>query len=163
MIELAKRLPMADLLRYQDRLISRGQALAGGLKPPVLDGHRRRGRWQRVLPTVYLTEPATADKEWTIRSRRFIRAVWMWAGDDALQAALDRGAHRRGWATARVAVRETATNPHSEAERLTHRGLLAAGISDWRANAELVIRGRTFRPDLIFDEVKLIVEIDGFA
>ncbi len=52
---------------------------------------------------------------------------------------------------------------HSEAERVTHRRLLAAGISDWRANADLVINGRTVRPDLTFDEVKLIVEIDGFA
>ena len=46
---------------------------------------------------------------------------------------------------------------------MTHRALIAAGISDWRANAELVIEGRTFRPDLVFDDVKLIVEIDGFA
>ncbi len=46
---------------------------------------------------------------------------------------------------------------------MTHRALLAAGISDWRANVELVILGRTFRPDLVFDDVKLIVEIDGFA
>ncbi|MDQ3579893.1 MAG: endonuclease domain-containing protein [Actinomycetota bacterium] len=86
-----------------------------------------------------------------------------WLRPAALQGALDRGTHRRGWTAARVAVRESMTNPHSEAERMTHRALLAAGISDWRANVELVILGRTFRPDLVFDDVKLIVEIDGFA
>ncbi len=252
MVALATRLSMAELLRFQDRLIRRDQALAAGLARTTVDGHLRHGRWQRVLPTVYLTEARTADVESALHGRQLIRAVWMWAGDDAvitggaaavwagdldelkatigvvipmtrrlshqsaacvvrgtvhrrditshngilitkahrtavdlaaqgcnellhrmaqgrwlqlgsLQAALERGSHRRGWATARAAVRESVTNPHSEAERVTHRALIAAGLNDWRANVELVIDGRTFRPDLVFDDVKLIVEIDGFA
>jgi len=254
MIELARRVPLTELLRRQDQLVRRDQALAAGLNRTAVDGHLRQGRWGRVLPSVYLTEHAAPDLEPRVRSRRLIRAAWMWAGDNAvitgvaaavwaqyleelpraapigilvppsrrmsaqprvcvvrahldrrditsydgiritgayrsavdlaaggcndllhrmaqgnwlrpipLQGALDRGTHRRGWTTARVAVRESVTNPHSEAERLTHRALLGAGISDWRANVELVIAGRKFRPDLVFDDVKLIVEIDGFA
>lgn len=252
MIGLATRLPMAELLRYQDRLIRRDQAVVAGLKRTTIDGHLRRGRWQRVFPTVYLTEPCPADGRPRLGRRQLIRAAWMWAGDDAVvaggaaavwaglledmvgpvgvivpasrrlsvqpqvrvirakldrrdtaghdgilitaayrtavdlaaqgnndllhrmsqgrwlrptlvQGALDRGAHRRGWASARVAVRETATNPHSEAERLTHRALLAGGVSGWRANPTLMILGHTVRPDLVFDDVKLVIEIDGFA
>ncbi len=252
MVALARRLSILELLRFQDGLIRRDQALAAGLKRTVVDGHLRRARWQRVLPTVYWTEASATDHATGLSGRQLIRAAWMWAGDDAvitgsaaavwaghleelklpiritipasrrlsqqpgvlvargtmdrrdigshngilitkalrtatdlasdgcsdllhrmaqrnllrpdaLQSVLDRGAHRRGWATARAAVRDCATNPHSEAERVTHRALVAAGISGWRANAELVIAGRTFRPDLIFDEVRLVVEIDGFA
>lgn len=252
MIALAKRLSLVELLRFQDQLLRRDQAIVAGLCRTTIEGHLRQGRWQRIRPAVYLTEPAGSHADPSLGVRQRIRAVWMWAGDDAvitgiaaavwaghlealklpigvvipanrrlsdqpgtqvvrgavdrldttshngilitkaartavdlaahgcndllhrmaqgnrlrseaLQEALDRGVHRRGWATARVAVRESATNPHSEAERMTHRALLAAGISDWRANAELVINGRTFRPDLVFDDVKLIVEIDGFA
>lgn len=252
MIELAKRLPLPDLLDRQDRLIRRDQAIATGLTRTAIDGHLRRGRWSRVLPTVYLTEPAGAGIETAKLHRRLIRAAWMWAGDNAvifggaaafwsgylqdrqgpigvivpptsrlsaqpavhvvrakldqrdmcvengivitgafrtavdlaaqgrnellhrmsqgnrlrpaaLQGALDRGARRRGWSTARTAVRESLTHPHSEAERLTHRALLAGGVSGWRANVELVILGRTLRPDLVFDDVKLLVEIDGYA
>lgn len=254
MVALAKRLPLTELLRCQDQLIRRDQVIAAGVSRAALDGHIRHGRWLRVLPAMYLTDPATPDSAAMLAWRRRIRAVWMWAGDDAvitgpaaaawagyledltpatpigvlvpprrrmssqpgirvvrgvidqrdttsrdgilitsacrsavdlaaqgcndlldrmsqnnwlrpapLQRALNRGAHRRGWGSARVAVRESLRNPHSEAERVTHRALLAAGISDWRANAELIINGRTVRPDLTFDEVKLIVEIDGFA
>ncbi len=245
---------MADLLREQNGLICRDQALVAGVPRIKIDGHVRHGRWQRVLPAVYLTEPSINGQEPTPSWRQRIRAAWMWAGDDAviigpaaaawagyfndlpsatpigvlvppnrrksaqplirvvrariddrdttscdgilissacrsavdlaahgcndllhrmaqgnwlrpvpLQRALDRGAHRRGWTSARLAVRESLRNPHSEAERVTHRLLLATGISDWRANADLVINGWTVRPDLTFDEVKLIVEIDGFA
>jgi len=251
MVALTKRLSMVELIRFQDGLIRRDQALSGGLPRSAVDGHLRSGRWQRVLPTVYLTDLCAFEQEPRLHNRQLIRSAWMWAGDDAvitgsaaavwaghleepqlpigvsippnrrlseqpdvhvaratierrdttshngilitrpsrtavdlaadgcndllhrmagnwlrqdaLQAALERGAHRRGWATARVAVRQSGTNPHSEAERVTHRALVAAGISGWRANVELLIAGRRFRPDLIFDEVKLIVEIDGFA
>lgn len=251
MVALAGRLSLSELLRFQDGLIRRDQAFVAALARSAVDGHLRRARWQRVLPTVYLTEAPASDRGSGLGVRQFIRAVWMWAGDavitgsaaaawaghldeltlpirvtipasrrlcrqpgvlvvrgtldrrdistlhgilitkairtatdlaaegcndllhrmaqrnrlssDELQSVLDRGAHRRGWATARAAVRECATNPHSEAERVTHRMLAVAGIWGWRANAELVIEGRTFRPDLTFDEVMLIVEIDGFT
>ena len=254
MVELARQLPLAEVIRRQDQLVRRDQALASGLQRTVVDGHLRQRRWRRVLPSVYLTQHDAPGMEPQLLVRRMIRATWMWAGDSAiitgaaaavwaqylddlphgtpigvvvppsrrmstqprvhvvranldrrdttsydgiritsayrsavdlaasghndllhrmaqgkwlrpvaLQEVLDRGTHRRGWTAARVAVRGSVTNPHSEAERLTHRALLGAGISDWRANVELVILGRRFRPDLVFDDVKLLVEIDGFA
>lgn len=86
-----------------------------------------------------------------------------WLQPVKLQQALERGAGRRGWSAARVAVHESLENPHSEAERLTHRALLAGGVTGWRANPDLVVFGHTMRPDIVFDDVKLIVEIDGYA
>ena len=77
MIELARRLPMAALLRFQDRLIRRDQALAAGLTRTAIDGHLRHGRWRRLLPSVYETDLSVTDQE-ILRSRQFIRAAWMW-------------------------------------------------------------------------------------
>lgn len=243
-------MPLAELLERQDRLILRAQAVAAGFTRAAIDGHLRRERWRRVLPNVYLTESISTAQLPDLPPRQRIRAVWMWAGEDAvvsgdaaahwvgslerasqvsvivpptrrlsaqrgvrvirayvdrrdvtvrdgilltdecrtaldlaalgrndvlhrmaqrnrlspraLQAALDRGTHRKGWSAARAAVRASLTNPHSEAERLTHRAMLASGITRWRANPELVINGRTIRPDIAFDDVPLIVEIDGY-
>lgn len=252
LVELAEWLPLDELLHRQDQLIRRDQAFASGLPRTLIDAHLRQGRWNRVLPSVYLADPAAPALEPRIEHRRLIRATWMWAGEDAvvfgaaaafwsgqlddrtgpigvivppsrrmsaqpgvsvrrtavgpgdtcvqqgivltqphrtavdlaangrnellnrmaqgkrlrpaaLHRVLDQGSGRRGWAKARIAVRESLTNPHSEAERLTHRALSAGRVTGWRANAELVVLGRTIRPDLVFDDVKLIVEIDGFA
>ncbi len=75
---------MADLLREQNGLICRDQALVAGVPRIKIDGHVRHGRWQRVLPAVYLTEPSINGQEPTPSWRQRIRAAWMWAGDDAV-------------------------------------------------------------------------------
>lgn len=84
MTELAMRLPLAELLRRQDQLVRREQALAAGLNRTVVDGHLRQGRWCRVLPSVYLTEHEATGAEPRLLLRRRIRATWMWAGDNAV-------------------------------------------------------------------------------
>ncbi len=79
---------MADLLREQDGLICRDQALVAGVHRIKIDGHVRHGRWQRVLPAVYLTEPSINGQKPTPSWRQRIRAAWMWAGDDAVISGL---------------------------------------------------------------------------
>lgn len=51
----------------------------------------------------------------------------------------------------------------SEAERLLHRHLRAAGIRGWRANAPVRLGSGYRIGDVVFEEVRLLVEIDGFA
>lgn len=84
MIALAERLSLVELLRFQDQLLRRDQAIVAGLCRTTIEGHLRQGRWQRIRPTVYLTEPAASHPNPSLGVRRWIRAVWMWAGDDAV-------------------------------------------------------------------------------
>lgn len=51
----------------------------------------------------------------------------------------------------------------SEAERLLHRHLRAAGIRGWRANLSVRLGSVNRTGDIVFIEVRLLVEIDGFA
>lgn len=51
----------------------------------------------------------------------------------------------------------------SEAERLLHRHLRAAGIRGWRANVSVRLGSTNRIGDVVFEEVRLLVEIDGFA
>ncbi len=238
---------VSGLARGQDALITRSQALTAGLTSMHIEGHLRTGRWVRVLPQVYSTD-ATA-----IGPLRFIRAVWLWAGPDAViegaaaliwQGRLDRplstvtvscgrnmrvptgkwsvqvrrhavnefwwvhwnqvvtvrtefaiaqllpvegpalldDAVRRRWVTVdMVAQAHRALSPGrgsatratiltvaqggaiSEAERLLHHHLKRAGIGGWRANAPVRLGAVTCVGDLVFDEIRLLVEIDGFA
>jgi very-short-patch-repair endonuclease len=84
-----------------------------------------------------------------------------WFDQAALDAALRRGAGRRGWIRAREALAECAFRPFSAAERRLHRGLLAAGVDGWIANVRLTIQGKDVIPDLLFQQAGLAVEIDG--
>lgn len=89
-----------------------------------------------------------------------------------LQASLDRGRRRPGQTRARTVVREAATNPWSEAERVAHRALRRARVTGWVANPRMRLTAGhpsrasgsplgTRHPDIAFDDVKLAVEIDG--
>ncbi len=84
MVELARQLPLAEVIRRQDQLVRRDQALASGLQRTVVDGHLRQRRWRRVLPSVYLTQHDAPGMEPQLLVRRMIGATWMWAGDSAI-------------------------------------------------------------------------------
>jgi very-short-patch-repair endonuclease len=51
--------------------------------------------------------------------------------------------------------------PWSAAERLLHRLLRSAGITGWKANQPVVVDGLTYYIDVLFRDVRLVVEIDG--
>ena len=71
------------------------------------------------------------------------------------------GRGRRGQTKARLAVAEVAENPWSEPERLVHRLFRESGITGWYANTATTVRGGKKFPDVRFDDIKLILEIDG--
>lgn len=78
-----------------------------------------------------------------------------------LRRALELSPQRAGNLARKTQLLDAAGNPWSYAERLTHRVLRDAGIVGWRANPKLLVRGHVYYPDILFDEVKLVVEIDG--
>ncbi|GEM_PF-126166 len=63
--------------------------------------------------------------------------------------------------------RKTATrvrnNPWSVAELDFHDLLRGAGISRWKGNAPVEIGGRFYIGDLVFDNVKVVVEVDSWT
>jgi very-short-patch-repair endonuclease len=74
---------------------------------------------------------------------------------------LSRGA--RGQLRARAARVAVKDNPWSSPERAAHRLFREAGLTGWTANQPVRVKdGRRF-PDILFEEIKLMVEIDGRA
>ncbi|MGZ8179116.1 type IV toxin-antitoxin system AbiEi family antitoxin domain-containing protein [Williamsia sp. SKLECPSW1] len=66
---------------------------------------------------------------------------------------------RRGAGRATAIIDACLSGARSEAERIAHRLLEEAGISGWTANAPAV----GYAGDILFDDARLVVEIDGFA
>ena len=74
---------------------------------------------------------------------------------------LDEFPSRVGNPTRRRNVARTSTNPWSMAERRTHDVFDDHKIRGWVANAPVHVGGRTYYIDMLFEGVKLAVEIDG--
>ena len=63
--------------------------------------------------------------------------------------------------TKRYLLLDSRDEPWSAAERKFHRLLRDAGITGWKANRPVVLDDFTCYVDVIFREIKLIIEIDG--
>jgi hypothetical protein len=79
-VNYARVLGLEGILRGQNGVIRRDQALAAGLAPSRVDDLLRRRRWVRVLPRVYAVDVDPASP------RVRIRSTWLWAGDSAVIA-----------------------------------------------------------------------------
>lgn len=129
---------MTELLRRQDGVIARHQAIGAGLSADAVDGRLANGRWRRLHPRVYLS----ADRQLTDTAR--VRAAWLWAGPTAalmgLAAAfwwglvpsapslprLAVGATGRRHCTPGIQVVRREITP---ADRVVLRGLPTAGLA----------------------------------
>ena len=78
---------------------------------------------------------------------------------DVLAAVAGSKDHRRRH---RV-VRQSVDNPWSGGERQLQALLRRHRITGWVANAELVIEGRRYFPDVLFEAARLVLEFDGYA
>jgi very-short-patch-repair endonuclease len=78
-----------------------------------------------------------------------------------LHQAMELTAARVGNRTRRQLLLDSRSEPWSEAERRFHRLLRQAGITGWKANRPVVLDDATCYVDVIFYNVKLIIEIDG--
>lgn len=80
-----------------------------------------------------------------------------------LEQALEATSGRSGHAVRRRVVADSRTEPWSQAERLLHRLLREARLRGWRANVEVVARGRRYFIDVAFPSARVAVEVDGLA
>jgi hypothetical protein len=78
-----------------------------------------------------------------------------------LQRAMDLTSARVGNPIRRQLLLDSRAEPWSNAERLFHGLLRDAGITGWRANRRVALRGSTFHGDVVFRRLKLLIEIDG--
>jgi very-short-patch-repair endonuclease len=78
-----------------------------------------------------------------------------------LHRAMELTTARVGNRSRRQLLLDSRAEPWSEAERSFHRLLRAAGISGWRANRPVLLRDLTFYVDVIFRQLRLVIEIDG--
>lgn len=69
----------------------------------------------------------------------------------------------RGQRRARIARAAVADSPWSNPERAAHRLFRQAGIRGWTGNAPVVIEDGIRFPDVVFEKLRLLVEIDGHA
>ncbi len=79
-----------------------------------------------------------------------------------LHRALELTPGRHGNRDRRLLLHDSRDNPWSEAERLLHSLLRAAGITGWRANVEVWVRGNQYWLDAKFDGLMLAIEVDGY-
>ncbi len=115
---------VTELLRRQDGVISREQAISAGITADAVDGRLANGRWRRLHPRVYLS----ADRELTDDAR--IRAAWLWAGPSAvltgLAAAFWWGLVPSAPSLPRLAVGATGRRHCTPGIRVVRRGIASA-------------------------------------
>jgi len=118
------------------------------------------------------------DYQGATRSSAAWTAVWMAARDDgeAIETALRARivtpkdltrvcalmARKPGQRLRRFVVAASQHSPWSAAERLAHRILLDAGISDFQGNCQVTIGDASWPIDIAMTKLRLAMEIDGF-
>ena len=113
----------------------------------------------RTLIDCLLWLPEEAGRAMVLDALRRRLVTW-----DEMRQALVRTGQRHGLARAWRVMREVAGGAHSEAEVRVHRILTQAGISGWKANVRVNdSRGLVGFADVLFDDVPLVLEIDGRA
>ncbi len=121
--------------------------------------HRVRFDGLRCPSAAYLAVEASGHDAGEL-IERFLREGRIAAGD--LDAIVPAFAGTPGQAVRRRVVRASIDNPWSGGERTLQALLRQHNVSGWVANAELVVGGRRFFPDLYFSDARLVVEFDGF-
>jgi very-short-patch-repair endonuclease len=83
---------------------------------------------------------------------------------DDLRATHSRATGQYGAALAGRLIALAGGGARSEAERRAHRLMRSAGLTGWTANTEILLPGYgRALGDVVFEEQKVIVEIDGWA
>jgi len=80
-----------------------------------------------------------------------------------MERRLDEQSGRWGNRQLARLLRESDPKAESEAERRGQSLLRKAGITGWKPNYPLVLFGESFRIDVAFPELKIAIEIDGWA
>lgn len=86
-----------------------------------------------------------------------------WLTPSDIQRRLDEQSGRWGNRQLDRLKRECDPKAESEAERRGQRLLRRGGITGWIANFPILLCGEAFRIDIAFPELKIAIEIDGWA
>ncbi|MEL4356645.1 MULTISPECIES: endonuclease domain-containing protein [unclassified Luteococcus] len=105
-------------------------------------------------------------------------AVWLArsdhgeATDEALRATKTTPEHltemmdtfkwRVGNRERRFIVVNSRERPWSQMERRGHEALRDAGVTGWKGNHVFTLGGRTWPGDIVFEHLRLVIELDGF-
>lgn len=84
------------------------------------------------------------------------------AGLEAMNAALETIANHEGNPELRRLLHLSRHEPWSELERAGHRLLDGAGITGWKANHRVVLRGQEYFVDVAFPGPRIAIEFDGY-
>jgi very-short-patch-repair endonuclease len=104
---------------------------------------------------------------WLPRSRarslldRAFQQAWLRPAD--IERRLDVQPGRWGNRALATLLRESQPGAEAESERRAQRLLRRAGICGWVGNLSLVLAGERFRVDIAFPDLKIAIEIDGWA
>jgi very-short-patch-repair endonuclease len=92
---------------------------------------------------------------------RAFQQKWIKPAD--IERRLEEQAGR--WGNRRLAqlLRESVPGAEAESERRAQQLLRRAGIQGWEGNFPIVLAGNRFRIDIAFPELKIAIEIDGWA
>lgn len=82
-------------------------------------------------------------------------------GADLLDLTLEIGRGRPGQAQARRSRERVRDNPWSSPESSLHRLFRDAGVTGWTANPRVCLAEGVRHPDVLFDDIMLVVEVDG--
>jgi very-short-patch-repair endonuclease len=125
------------------------------------DRTRHRELWVTRTPLTVLDAAVALGED----GGRFLdRALQRHVDLDDLRRAQSRTLGRRGSRVAGGLLARAADRAASEAERRMLALLRRAGITGWRVNLEVVLTGgRRALLDIAFEDVRLAVEVDGWA
>lgn len=80
---------------------------------------------------------------------------------DQLESVFATLPGRSGNAERRRRILDAAGKPWSYLERRTHRLLRRNGLEGWQGNPTVVLDGQIYHPDVLFDDVPLVLELEG--
>ncbi len=118
----------------------------------------------RYLGRLRLTAPAMTALDLAVPTSgtsidRALRSRLVRIGD--IEHALALMPRRRGNAAVSRLLLDSRAEPWSMPERMAHVALRDGGITGWRANLEVLVRGRRYFLDIAFPSIRLAIEIDG--
>jgi len=126
----------------------------------VPSSHVWRLRGLTVASAAYCAAELAAVDDGRTAMQMFLAGITSAA---AVEGAAKSLAGTPGNGVRRRVVQGLAADPWSPAERLLHQLLRGAGITDWVANAAIRVEGRRLHPDVLMEELPLVIEVDGFA
>ncbi len=142
-------IPTARRMSHLDGIV----VLRSNLNDLEIDRHHHLRVTTRAATSLHLARKGEPDLL-EVALRKGLRA-------ERLDRTLEIGSGRPGQVNARRSRERVRDNPWSAPESSLHRLFRDAGLTGWTGNPEvpLAVGGR--HPDVLFDEVKLTVEVDG--